>query len=243
MTKLGLVLAGGGGKGSYEIGVWKYLREIGLDSRISVIAGTSVGGLNAFLIANGNYDLAEKLWLTQIEDKILDTESDSHRGGAVFSREGLLQIINENFPFCSMNELPKIYVTCYNTNDNKGIINTKIENTNDILIDRDIFKENKFYQQLNKITGNFKLFRTNVGHNGPFRKDENEQFFLLLLKSTIEVAPISSIPNTKNKGQIALFTLLPQYSQKTLLLSISRLHFGHLFIYNKQPWCFVIHNP
>jgi hypothetical protein len=72
-----------------------------------------------------------------------------------------------------------------NTNDNKGIINTKIENTNDILIDRDIFKENKFYQQLNKITGNFKLFRTNVGHNGPFRKDENEQFFLLLLKSRI----------------------------------------------------------
>ena len=27
--KLGLVLAGGGGKGSYQIGVWKYLNEIG----------------------------------------------------------------------------------------------------------------------------------------------------------------------------------------------------------------------
>jgi NTE family protein len=41
--KLGLVLAGGGGKGGYEIGVWKYLKEIGLDKKIAVISGTSVG--------------------------------------------------------------------------------------------------------------------------------------------------------------------------------------------------------
>lgn len=50
MKKLGLVLSGGGGKGSYEIGVWRYLKEIGLDKKISVISGTSVGGLNAALI-------------------------------------------------------------------------------------------------------------------------------------------------------------------------------------------------
>lgn len=31
MKGIGLVFAGGGGKGSYEIGVWKYLHEIGID--------------------------------------------------------------------------------------------------------------------------------------------------------------------------------------------------------------------
>ncbi len=117
MTKLGLVLAGGGGKGSYEIGVWKYLREIGLDTQISVISGTSVGGLNAFLIGYGDYDLAERLWLTEVEDRILDTESQSHRNDAVFSREGLLQIIDENIRFDRTQEMPKIYVTCYNSKE------------------------------------------------------------------------------------------------------------------------------
>ena len=115
MKKLGLVLAGGGGKGSYEIGVWKYLREIGLDSHISVISGTSVGGLNAFLIGYGDYDLAERLWLKEVEDKILDLESQSHSNDAVFSREGLLQIIDENIRFDRTQNMPKIYVTCYNS--------------------------------------------------------------------------------------------------------------------------------
>ena len=120
MIKLGLVLAGGGGKGSYEIGVWKYLREIGLDSQISVISGTSVGGLNAFLIGYGDYDLAERLWLTEVEDKILDTESLSHRDDAVFSREGLLQIIDENIRFDHTQKMPKIYVTCYNSKEKQA---------------------------------------------------------------------------------------------------------------------------
>ena len=35
--KLGLALGGGGGKGAYQIGVWKYLAEIGLDSYVSVV--------------------------------------------------------------------------------------------------------------------------------------------------------------------------------------------------------------
>ena len=31
MDGIGLVFSGGGGKGAYQIGVWKYLREQGLD--------------------------------------------------------------------------------------------------------------------------------------------------------------------------------------------------------------------
>ena len=115
MAKLGLVLAGGGGRGSYEIGVWKYLREIGLDKNISVISGTSVGALNAFFIGYGDYDLAEWLWLNEVEDNILDTESRSHKKGAVFSRDGLLRIIDENIRFKFMQDSPKIFATCYNT--------------------------------------------------------------------------------------------------------------------------------
>ncbi len=56
----GLVLAGGGGKGAYQVGCWRAMRELGVD--ISVIAGTSVGGLNAALIAQGDEQAAQQLW-------------------------------------------------------------------------------------------------------------------------------------------------------------------------------------
>ena len=49
MNKLGLVFSGGGGKGGYQIGVWKYLHEIGLDQYVTAVSGTSVGALNAML--------------------------------------------------------------------------------------------------------------------------------------------------------------------------------------------------
>ena len=71
MKGIGLVFAGGGGKGAYEIGVWKYLHEIGLDQYIRVVSGTSVGALNAALVVGSSYEVAEKLWMNIREDKIL----------------------------------------------------------------------------------------------------------------------------------------------------------------------------
>jgi NTE family protein len=64
--KIGLVLAGGGFKGSFQIGAWKALREklakMGI-TRFHAIAGTSVGALNAVLIANDDPQAAERIWL------------------------------------------------------------------------------------------------------------------------------------------------------------------------------------
>lgn len=76
MKKLGLVLSGGGGKGSYEIGVWKYLKEIGLDKKISVISGTSVGGLNAALMGTEDYENAECIWKYKINREVILTPHD-----------------------------------------------------------------------------------------------------------------------------------------------------------------------
>lgn len=71
MKGIGLVFAGGGGKGAYEIGVWKYLHEIGLDQYVKVVSGTSVGALNAALFTGSSYELAEDLWLNIEPKKIL----------------------------------------------------------------------------------------------------------------------------------------------------------------------------
>ena len=42
-SKIGLVLSGGGGKGAFEIGAWKALKRLGIDKKIQVISGNSIG--------------------------------------------------------------------------------------------------------------------------------------------------------------------------------------------------------
>jgi NTE family protein len=57
-----LVLSGGGGRGAYECGVFKYLEEIGWEP--DILVGTSIGAINAAAIASGRSaaDL-EAAWL------------------------------------------------------------------------------------------------------------------------------------------------------------------------------------
>lgn len=61
--KLGLTLSGGGGKGAYQIGVWQALRDYGLDSQLKAISGSSVGGLNGAMFAQGKFEQARHMWL------------------------------------------------------------------------------------------------------------------------------------------------------------------------------------
>jgi len=79
MKEFGLVLAGGGGKGAYQIGVWKCLREYGMDKYIRAVSGTSVGALNAALVVQRNYKKAERLWLELNADEILAAKTVEER--------------------------------------------------------------------------------------------------------------------------------------------------------------------
>lgn len=58
--KRALVLAGGGAKGSYQIGVWRALEK--LHWKPDIITGASVGTLNGCLFTMGKIDEAEALW-------------------------------------------------------------------------------------------------------------------------------------------------------------------------------------
>lgn len=56
----GLVLEGGGAKGSYHIGAYKAILEEGIE--IKGIAGTSIGALNGAMIVQGDFEICYKLW-------------------------------------------------------------------------------------------------------------------------------------------------------------------------------------
>ncbi|MEG1953162.1 MAG: patatin-like phospholipase family protein [Hydrogenoanaerobacterium sp.] len=74
MGKTALVLAGGGSRGSYELGVWQALRE--MDITIDMVTGTSIGAINGSMIAQGDYDTAVALWDKLETSHVFDVEID-----------------------------------------------------------------------------------------------------------------------------------------------------------------------
>jgi|AntRauTorckE6833_2_1112554.scaffolds.fasta_scaffold00309_20 NTE family protein len=70
--KFGLILEGGGAKGSYQIGAVKALRE--MDIEFDGVAGTSIGALNGAFILQGDFDKAYDLWYNISPKKVFDIE-------------------------------------------------------------------------------------------------------------------------------------------------------------------------
>ncbi|MBE6054435.1 MAG: patatin-like phospholipase family protein [Clostridium sartagoforme] len=59
---IGLVLAGGGAKGAYQVGVYKALRELEIVENIKVISGTSIGSINALFFAMDDPKVIKESW-------------------------------------------------------------------------------------------------------------------------------------------------------------------------------------
>ena len=78
----GLVLSGGGAKGAFEIGVWRWLWKTGLIHKITGISGTSVGALNSILFACSTLPEAEEIWLSLRQDDLTYVTGESLRRGA-----------------------------------------------------------------------------------------------------------------------------------------------------------------
>ncbi|MDU5080672.1 patatin-like phospholipase family protein [uncultured Tissierella sp.] len=70
----GLVLEGGGAKGSYHMGVYKALMESGIE--IKGVAGTSIGALNGAMIVQNDYERCYDLWNEITYSMVVDVDDD-----------------------------------------------------------------------------------------------------------------------------------------------------------------------
>ena len=66
----GLVLAGGGTKGAYELGIWKALCEMGIN--VTSIVGASIGALNGALFLQNNFEETVKMYENIKIDNIMN---------------------------------------------------------------------------------------------------------------------------------------------------------------------------
>lgn len=77
MERTGLALGGGGTRGSYQLGVWKYLRE--KEIHPVAVTGTSIGAANGALVVQGDYHLAEELWMNLSPSYLLEMDQENRR--------------------------------------------------------------------------------------------------------------------------------------------------------------------
>ncbi len=109
MTSTGLVLAGGGARGAYEVGVVRGIIDVlGDDARglFDVFTGTSVGAINASFLAasahlpNLGIDRLEAIWseLTLLRDVSIDLLGPM-RGQALMHGAPLKEIVGDSIPW------------------------------------------------------------------------------------------------------------------------------------------------
>jgi len=123
----GLVLEGGGAKGSYHVGAYKALLD--LDIKVNGVAGTSIGALNGAAIVQGDLSNLEKLW----EEISVDTLFGINKTEVDKIKD--LSISKMNIPF--LFNLSKEIIT------NKGLDTTKMREIIEDFIDEDKIRKSK----------------------------------------------------------------------------------------------------
>lgn len=108
MDMYGLVFAGGGTRGAYEVGVWKALRSLKI--KASAVTGTSIGAINAALYAQDAFETAYKLWRGITINDIIKIPQDADIGENLFDIKNLIKLSkeiykNEGFDMSPLKEL------------------------------------------------------------------------------------------------------------------------------------------
>jgi len=94
--KRALVFSGGGSRGAYECGAWQALKEMNI--RIDAVYGTSIGAINAALVAQGDLSTAMQLWENIRMDQIVSLEE-----GEELSVERMIHRKRDLIPFMMEN--------------------------------------------------------------------------------------------------------------------------------------------
>lgn len=89
----GLVLEGGGARGSYQIGACRALYEMGIE--FGCVAGTSVGALNGAMIVQGDLEKAYELWCGIEPSKVIRFTDEEFKelGNPAFGGDNIRMMI------------------------------------------------------------------------------------------------------------------------------------------------------
>ena len=125
----GLVLSGGGAKGAFEIGVWRWLERTGLIRKIRGISGTSVGALNSILFSCTDLKGAEEIWRSIRQDDLTHVNQESLKKAAqvILKTMALTAVKPSNLSMIIKDWLPLVGETFFTQKKLKEIANQVLE--------------------------------------------------------------------------------------------------------------------
>lgn len=152
----GLVLAGGGTKGAYEVGAWKALKELNID--ITAIVGTSIGAINGALFLQDDYDKVLDLYDNiKFEDLVKLSENNKMSEGNIFNAENILKFTkefakNKGLENSPMRDLMEKYIDIdkvYNSKVDYGMVTTSVDRKyNSLEIFKEDIKRDELYEYI-----------------------------------------------------------------------------------------------
>ena len=117
--KTAVVLSGGGAKGSYQLGVWKALRELHI--KYDIVTGTSIGAINGVLMCENSYFKAKRIWRKLNLEYIFNELPKSNKD------IDILKLFGGNFIKNGGMDIKKIETIIENTVNKRKFYNSKID--------------------------------------------------------------------------------------------------------------------
>jgi len=147
---VGLMLSGGGGKGSFQLGIFKALDEYGLLDEIHYCSGTSIGSINTTLLMiaekKTRHEFLKEFWDGLNMEKIFSSNREDGKG--VFDLKTIYNQLYEEVDSNKIKTSPLIgFATASRLKDN----NSLKETFNLLNLEREVFCLNTFDEPLKAV--------------------------------------------------------------------------------------------
>lgn len=235
----GLVFAGGGARGAYQIGVWKALREMNID--IKIVCGTSVGALNGAFVAQNKYQEALDMWENMKMSTVFRDEESTLELVDKFYKEG---IKGTNF-----DTVKKVYS---HITKNKGLNVDPLRELIESLLDEQILKDSGI--EFGLVTFNITEKKPQKIYASDLEKDELKYYLLgsalfpgfnqdkthnvkFFDGGLIDNMPIKMVRDKGFENIIAVnlrSTKTPKYKDVNLTYICPSEHLGSILHFNKE---------
>ena len=117
--KTAVVLSGGGSKGSYQLGVWKALRDLHI--KYDIVTGTSIGAINGVFMCEKAYFKAKRIWKKLNLEYLFNKLPKSNKDFDV------LKLFGENFLKNGGMDIKKIETILENNVNKRKFYKSKID--------------------------------------------------------------------------------------------------------------------
>ena len=126
--KIGLCLSGGGSRGAYQIGACMALKEAGIYNKIDCFSGTSIGSVNAALLASTSISEVKDMWFDIDGDSLKYTENffnrlRSEKVNLIYNGVYTIKVLREKLKkHLNINVLrqKEVYITISSAGDKQG---------------------------------------------------------------------------------------------------------------------------